>query len=163
MDACQHCSLRGKFDECQSVECHIHDSWYVDMIKSGAKPTDSLHIDGVSYSLIEGTGGCIGCVGRDDNTGTCNSLGDSLGHACTWRQNSIWVVSEPIKNTDDTTAANNREIISTCEVHGKHDGLVSNPSHFAECVGCAAQSRTDLCHNLGRCGFEQIWIPLEKK
>lgn len=162
MDACQHCSLRGKFDECQSVECHIHDSWYVDMIKSGAKPTDSQHIDGVSYSLIEGTNQCVGCVGRDENTGTYNSLCNSLGHACTRRQNAIWVVSDPIKNTDDS-ASTDCEIISTCEAHGKQYGLVSNPSHFVECVGCVAQNSIDLCHDLGRCGFGQIWIPLEKK
>ena len=28
-DQCKNCTLRGNVDECESVDCTHHDSWYV--------------------------------------------------------------------------------------------------------------------------------------
>ena len=34
MDQCTHCTLKGNINECEKVECGIHDSWYVSALKT---------------------------------------------------------------------------------------------------------------------------------
>jgi hypothetical protein len=34
MNQCVHCELKGNLEECEKVDCSIHDSWYVSALKT---------------------------------------------------------------------------------------------------------------------------------
>ena len=36
VDQCKHCTARGDWDKCISLDCFVHDSWYVNAATAAA-------------------------------------------------------------------------------------------------------------------------------